>query len=239
MRLHHLAQTVRAANPTTERCDIMAFFTGFFDESGKRQSHKVVSFAGFLEQNWNPFNAEWEYLLRKHKKPRGLHLSKEDLKASGSVIKIYAQFVQTIKKTVGHGFATAVDVDAFSRSHKIIRHENRDDPHYMAFCTVVRDVVKHVMNGPDAGVSLVCDDDPTKACACYKMFDVMRQNQQQPENRRTLKSITFGDSKYYYGLQAADLFAWVARAESLHKFFGQDYSLRQLFWEFNFDAPEL
>jgi len=227
----------RTPIPPPGRFDLMAFFNGFFDESGKHQAQRVVSFSGFVDSQWGPFEIEWEYLLRKHKKPNGIHLSKEDLKARGSVLKVYAEFVRAIKKTVEHGFSIAVDVGSFGQSHKIIRSHYRDDPHYLAFYTVMRDVVKYAGEGSDPAVSIICDDEPSKACECYKMFDVMRQNSKQPENRATLKSITFGDSKFYYGLQAADLFAWVCRAESLHRFFGESYSLRELFSEFNMDSP--
>ncbi|MGD1096685.1 MAG: DUF3800 domain-containing protein [Bryobacteraceae bacterium] len=109
----------------------------------------------------------------------------------------------------------------------------------ITFYKVVRQIVEYANILPDPTVSLICDDDPSKACECYKQYDVMRQNvKEQPENRRILKSIAFGDSTHYMQLQAADLLAWILRAESLYEFFGEDYNLRTLLPEFRIEAPE-
>jgi hypothetical protein len=211
----------------------MAFFQGYFDESGKHQAQKVVSFCGFLSssQHWGEFEEEWNYQLRRNKLTH-LHISKDDLGASKERIKMYRPFIHVIKKTIEHGFAMAIDVSAFQSWHKVMRKEYRDDPHFVVFQVVLRDVIKYASRLPEPSVSLVCDDEPSKACECYKMYDVMRQNIKQPENRRVLKSITFADAKFYTQLQAADLLSWVSRAESLYRFFGEEYSLRELYSEF-------
>jgi len=210
----------------------MAFFTGFFDESGKHQSHKVVSFCGLLEPNWGPLEDEWAHLLRKYRLG-ALHLSKDSLKATNKQIDMYRQFVQVIVKHVEHGFGIAVDVQAFNSTHKAMRKFYREDAHYLAFHSVIRDVVKYLSKQTDPAVSIVCDNDPQKACDTFKSFDLMRQNTGQPENKRILKSITFADAKFFTQLQAADLFPWVCRAEALYRFSGEAYSLRDLWSEFN------
>jgi hypothetical protein len=213
----------------------MAFFHGYFDESGKHQEHKVVSFCGFLDADWTAFENEWEYLLRKNKIP-ALHVSAGSLKSTSTALNLYRQFIQAIRKHVEHGFGVAVDVAGFNATNKV-KQEYGGDAHYCAFSTAIRDVVKYVQSIPDSRVAIVCDDDPEKACTCYKMFDRMRQNVKQPENRKILKSIAFADDEAYPQLQAADLFSWVSRAESLYRFHGQDYSLRELYSEFVFDFP--
>lgn len=215
----------------------MAFFQAFFDESGKFQSQKVISFAGFIasQSGWGAFDDEWRYWLR-NRKLSWLHVSKDNLKATATFIKQCRPFVDVIKKHLDCGFAMAVDVKAFEKAHKLVRKHFRQDPHYLVFNVVLRDVIKHVSEFPEPGVSIICDDEPSKACECYKMYDVMRQNTGQPDNR-VMKSISFGDAKFYYALQAADLFAWVARAESLYRFFGEEFSLRELYQEFLTPGP--
>jgi hypothetical protein len=98
--------------------------------------------------------------------------------------------------------------------------------------------VKYAAVLPNPSVAVICDDDPAKACECYKMFDRLRQNTKQPENRRVLKSIAFAEDDFYPQLQAADLFSWVGRAESLYRFCGENYSLRDLYREFELKGPE-
>jgi len=217
----------------------MAFFQAYFDESGKHQSQRVVSFCGLLNSlsSWGAFEDEWRYLLRHNKKP-ALHISKEDLKATAAQIKLYRPFIHVIKKYVKCGIGCTVDVKAFGMAHKSVTTGYRGDPHYLAFYTSVRDVVKYVRVLENPSVALICDDEPSKACDTYKMFDVMRQNAKQPENRQTLKSIAFADSKFYCQLQAADLFAWIGRAESLFRFFGEEYSLRELYREIQMPSTE-
>jgi hypothetical protein len=219
------------------RNELMAFIQAFFDESGKYQQNKVVSFCGFADSDWGRFQDEWLYLLRHHRIPH-LHLSKDDLKATASRMKMYERFMRVIKTTVAKGFGIAVHVPAFMAMHRVARASLRNDPHYMAFYTVLRDVVKYASILPDPTVSIVCDDEPSKACECYKQYDVMRQNIEQSENRKVLKSIAFADAKYYIQLQAADLYSWVCRAESLYQFFGDNYSLRELLPHFSAVAPE-
>ncbi len=210
----------------------MGFFTAYFDESGKHQKEKVVSFCGLLETDWIPFEDEWGYLLRKHK-ISDLHFSKDPLRATAKQLDVYRPFVHAIAKHVEHGFGFAVDVAAFNATHKAVRTFYRNDPHYLVFQAAVREVVKYVSSQPDPIVSIVCDDDSQKACECYKSFDVMRQNTKQPENRQILRSISFADAKFFKQLQAADLFSWVCRAEALYRYSGKDYSLRELWREFN------
>jgi hypothetical protein len=210
---------------------LMAYFTGYFDESGKFQQHEIVSFCGFLDSNWADFEDNWNYLLRKHRIPY-LHLSKRVLKATTKELRMYGEFIQTIKRYVEHGFAYAVDVTAFNSLHRAIKRFAKDDPHYWAFHGVLRDVIKYASALPNPSVAVVCDDEPSKACQCYTMFDRMRQDVKQPENRRVLKSIAFADDEFYPQLQAADLFSWVSRAEAMYRFRKATFPLRDLYREF-------
>ena len=40
----------------------MAFLRGYFDESGKHEEQRAVSFAGLVCEDWHPFLNEWAYL---------------------------------------------------------------------------------------------------------------------------------------------------------------------------------
>ena len=221
------------------RNELMAFFQGYFDESGKYQDQTVVSFCGFVDSDWSEFMGHWQHLLRKNNL-RALHFSKSNLRAKDAQLKIYQSFIQAIKQHVERGFAIAVDVTAYDALHPDLKPEKKhEDPHYMAFYTVLRDVIKYASILPDPSVAVICDDEPSKACECYKMFDRMRQNVKQPENRKVMKSIAFADDEFYPQLQAADLFSWISRAESMYRFQGINYSLRDLHREFNIDAPTI
>lgn len=145
---------------------------------------------------------------------------------------MYRPFVQAIKKHVEIGFGIAVDVAGFNSIAPKFQKSLGGDPHFLAFRSVVRDIVKYSQSAPDPSVSIICDDDPEKACGCYKMFDRLRQDSKHPENRQVLKSIAFADDEFYPQLQAADLFSWVARAESLYRWHNQDFRLRELYQEF-------
>lgn len=213
----------------------MAIFQAYFDESGKHQDHKVVAFCGFLSEDWTDFNNEWNYLLRKNK-IKALHFTADSFKARAEKLKLYRQFIRVISKTVQHGFGYCVDVPGFNAT-KHVKGGYKDDAHYCAFSSVIRDVVRYVQTAQGSQVAIICDDDAAKACICYKMYDRIRQNNQQPENRKILKSIAFADDDAYPQLQPADLFSWVSRAECLHRFHGENFSLRELYSEFTFDFP--
>ena len=191
----------------------MAFLRGYFDESGKQGQSKIVTFCGFVEADWVPFEIEWRYLLRRYKIP-ALHLSKDPLKATASQLAMYRHFTQVITRTVEHGFSTAIDVAGFDSLHKSVRNSLGDDSHYLAFSHVVLNVAKYASALPDPTVALVCDDDEHKACKTYEMYRQYRGRNHQ--SRKILESIAFADDDYYPQLQAADLFAWVSRAEALH-----------------------
>jgi hypothetical protein len=117
--------------------DLMAFLHGYFDESGKYEQNRIVSFCGFATSPplWDLFEPEWEYLLRRYN-ISSLHLSKDSLKATPSALRMYSQFIQTIKKTIEKGFGISVHVPAFASMHKVAKRAFRDDPHYfLQSCT--------------------------------------------------------------------------------------------------------
>ena len=116
--------------------------------------------------------------------------------------------------------------------HRAVRSELGNDAHYLAFSTIMMDVVKLAsMQTDNTTVAVICDDDQEKACEIYKMY--RRAKQRSPESAKILTSISFADERSLCRLQAADLFSWVTRAEALYRYHGQHYSLRELYDEFS------
>lgn len=215
--------------PMVRESFLGAFNFGYFDESGKA-NQRIVSFCGFVcaEERWPAFCHEWNYWLRHYKKPH-LHLSSESLRASPKDIQMYRQFIGVIRNHIEAGFGVAVDAVAFeSALHRAVRADIGDDPHFLAFARAIDSVLKYSVGA--AGVSIVCDEDEEKACDCYKLWRRFRKRKE--EHRKILKSITFADDASYPQLQAADLFSWVVRAESLRQFKGDSFSLSELYGEF-------
>jgi hypothetical protein len=217
---------------TTKESRIMAFLSGYFDESGKHAQQKVVSFCGFLSSApaWEKFRSEWEWLLRKYRKPY-LHLSKEKLASTLTEMQMYRDFIRVITDNIEHGFALAVDVAGFKGMPRPVQIRMGDDPHYLAFSHVLVNIVKYASVMHDPTVDIICDDDPEKACVTYQMY--RRIQQKDSTNRKVFKSIAFADDEYYPQLQAADLFSWASRAEALSRFFGEKYSLRAIYEDFS------
>jgi hypothetical protein len=125
---------------------------------------------------------------------------------------------------------------AFSGLHKSVKKALGDDAHYMAFSTVVLDLIRYAKVRPDPAIEMICDEDEEKACMTYGLY--RRYKQRNMESRKALKSIAFADDVYYHPLQAADLFSWVSRAEALHRFFREAFRLRELYSEFNLHSAD-
>ena len=213
----------------------MAFLTGYFDESGKREQNSVVSFCGLVNSDWGEFDREWNSLLRR-KGLSALHIAKDALKATPTQVALYQQFIQVILRTVEQAFAVAVDVKAFDGMHRAVKSALGDDPHYMAIATVLLDVIKYATVLPESlTMDVICDEDENKACGMYEAYRKYRNR--NPESRNVLKSVAFADDSHYPQLQAADLFSWVTRAEAEHRFFGKPFGLRDLYREFNLKIP--
>jgi len=209
----------------------MAFLTGYFDESGKHDKTRIVSFCGLVNADWSGFEAEWAALLRRYQMP-ALHVGAK--RVSSDELDMYRRFIQVILRTVEHGFAIAVDGETFA-STTTLHGAFTNDPHYAAFSTVLLDLTKFASVLPEPSIALVCDDDPKKACDIYGLFS--RYRQRNVESWKVLRSIAFADDRFYMQLQAADLFAWVTRFEAAHRFCGEPFTLRELHSEFNLQFP--
>lgn len=216
---------------------LVAYLNGYFDESGKSAKDKVVSFCGFADSDWDLFASKWSKLLRRYRLP-ALHLSKDKLKATAKNLSMYREFIKVIKQSIECGFGCAVDVPSFTTIHKSVASElGGSDPQFLAFITVLKMLKEYTRVSRDPSISIICDDDREKACNTYKLY--MRAKQRYNESARIFVGIGFADDVHYMQLQAADLFSWITRAEALHRYHGESYSLRELFGELNTSGPDV
>jgi hypothetical protein len=208
----------------------MACLDGYFDESGKYQDSRVVSFVGFVQESWEPFNREWRKRLRRYRLP-SLHLSKDALKATGEQLEMYRDFMGVISSRIEECYAVAADAEKFSTVHAEVRQGVFNDVHYVVFETVLILMWEHFRQVPDTTINIVCDDDPEKACLTYGVYNRFRQA--NPEARAMYRSIAFADDRHYPQIQAADLLSWIARAQALYEYYREDYQMRTLYEQIN------
>ena len=224
----------------------MALLQAYFDESGKRQTHPVISVCGLVagESAWQRFaDDEWPYLLRKcgmskfHlntaldcKKPLGTKVP-----ALGQAARLAAirQFVMAIQKNVDHGIGVSIDVAAFAampaKIQEMLGGRGRD-PFYFAVRHLLSEL-KDYAEGNGDKVGVVLDYDDSEAVRVLQAIRKIRQ--QRPEIRPLIVSAAVADDAYFNRLQAADLLAGVARAEATRRFHGVDYWYKPLFDDFN------
>jgi len=208
----------------------MIVLNAYFDESGKQNQERFVTFAGFVSESWDDFNRVWGNRLRKYKLDGGLHLSESDMQANAQKLEMYSEFIKVIRLYVEKGIAIAADTGGFQAIHQDIREYLYDDAHFIAVESALIDLKDFSSATPDVSVNVICDDDPLKACSMYKLYN--RFLQTHTKARKMFRSIAFADDKFYPQLQAADLLAWVGRAEARHRFYNEDFPLRRLYHEF-------
>jgi len=214
----------------------MAYFVGYFDESGKLGDKDVVSVAGFLadEYGWKKLATKWTSLLNRY------HLTcfhcaealrfKRPLSRKTPALgieqrsKVLLQFINIIKDSVDYGIGFAVDARAF-RSLTDKQQDKLGDPQFVAFRLILGALADHVHD--DDTISIVLDDDDKPSVNCYKIFRTVRG-----ENRRIKRkiiSIGFGDDFYFPQIQAADLFAGLLRGAAEQEFMGKTFPFDSTF----------
>jgi hypothetical protein len=220
----------------------MANNFGYFDESGKFADHSVISFCGLVAENqhWNPFIGEWERLLRRHH-ISSLHMSKGTLNFKikfsakkpalerAERLKVLTDFVVAIKQTLELGVIVAIDVKGFKALPSHIR-QKAGDPYFLAFNRAMYETVEFLKTTSDPRIGITCDDEEKYAVECYKLFTKARR--ENPQLRKVLTSICFGDDQHYLQLQAADLLAYVVRSCAAQRFHGEPSECGDLFAKF-------
>jgi hypothetical protein len=218
---------------------LMAILTSYWDESGKFEDQKVVSFCGVClsRSKIESFEEDWSELLRRN----GLSYLKvsDALKADrklsaiipaqtvGERIEALKPFVSCLAERFELGVAIAVNVEAFKRTKEHIKKKiaGGEDPFYFAFLTAIAHFVNYRQE--DDRIAVVFDDDEKTASRCLALYRRMKII--DADYRAALASITFADDQAYKPLQAADLLAGLVRLQCDFQFSDRSYDYQSLF----------
>jgi len=217
----------------------VALYLAYFDESGKKSDHPVVTFAGVFAQQekFEGFNTEWKGLLGQYG-IKSIHMKEVSnlKKAVGSMgagqtflkrINSLVPFADCINQHLELGLIQAWDVKGFLAMDQKVKKGlgNPSDPYYLAFARAIAELVDYV--GPNDELKLVCDHDSETASECdlhYKAICAIDE-----EISRKVVSLSFADDELVPPLQAADMVAYLSRREARFMFYGEDYGFRPLF----------
>ena len=207
----------------------MAYLFAYCDESGKQDDHLIIVFSSLVDgfENWRRFGDGWAALLRRfhltsfhameamrYSQPYGiLQPSNAPQRA-----KELLPFVEAVADGIEFGAIAAIDVGAY-KSREDLRENVSQDPHYFAFFIAVSKILGHWIIPRNHTVGLILDDDEGKSIDCYKFLLRMKKVNSDVRNRVT--SICFSDDKSSPQVQAADLFACLARLRAQETFLGK------------------
>jgi hypothetical protein len=217
----------------------MAIFHAFFDESGKKTDHPVVTFCGVCvsQSKLEQFDKAWIGLLQYYDLSY-LHLAealRPFVKLSDKVpkqsvserIETLKPFADCINNHLELGLLQAWDVKGFNSLSKNARAKlgSPTDPYYVAFARGIVELMDYV-HGDDR-ISLTCDHDEETAWDCYRHYRGIRNA--RGEIREKTIALRFADDKHFPALQAADMVAVLTRFEARHQFYKKEYKFTELF----------
>jgi len=218
----------------------MAIINAYFDESGKKGDHPVVTFTGVCvsHQNLNKFDDAWSALLRKYEL-KSLHMFKA-LRLKGingplmprhqsinDRIVSLTPFADCINEHLECGLIQAVDIEGFNSlsPEAKVGIGNPDDPYYLAFSRGILALTEYVQE--DDKISLICDDDESTALGCYAHYRAIRKVHEGVKKK--IVSLSFSNDEHFPALQAADMVAYLSRLEAKRLLYGDKYAFRPLF----------
>jgi hypothetical protein len=209
----------------------LAYLYAYCDESGKQDDHLIVVFSSLVDgfENWRRFGDKWAALLRRfhltsfhavkamrYSQPYGTLQPSDATQRARDLLP----FAEAIVDGVEFGAIVAIDVGAYkSKEREDLRLNVSEDPHYFAFFIAVSKIVGHWIVPRNHTVGLILDDDEGKSIDCYKFLLRMKRANIDVRNRVT--SICFSDDKSSPQVQAADLFACLARLRAQETFVGR------------------
>jgi hypothetical protein len=214
-------------------------FLAYFDESGKKQDHPVVTFAGVCarQDKFESFDADWNALLSQYG-IKTIHMKEvSDLKKNVGLMNAGQTFAERISSLVPFadcmnqnlefGLIQAWDVKGFLAMDQKIKEGlgNPGDPYYVAFARAITELADLV--GPNDEIRLICDHDTETAPECdlhYKGICAVDE-----EVSKKVVSLSFANDELFPALQAADMAAYLSRREARLMFYGEDYGFRPLF----------
>jgi hypothetical protein len=216
----------------------MVILNSFWDESGKFNDHKVISFCGvgLSIPALGQFEDKWKELLRRNeidflKMSEALCASKPlsaviPAQTSADRIEALKPFAACLFESFEIGVALAVNVEAYTRTPQHIKKSiGGKDPFYFSFLNGVMLIARYVQD--DDKISFVCDDDEGAAETCLKMYRKMKILDK--EWKRKLSAITFANDHVFVALQAADMLSSLVRLQANYEFFSQPYDYEPLF----------
>lgn len=216
----------------------MAIFTSYWDESGKFQDQKVVSFCGLClsPAKLEKFEDDWRELLRRNELPwlkasDALKAHRElspiiPVQTVGERIEVLKPFVACLTETFELGVAIAVNVEAFRRTPEHVKKQiaGGEDPFYFAFLTAITYFINY--RHAEDRFAIVFDDDEKTSQNCLSLY---RRMKLLGADYRALASITFADDQAYMPLQAADLLSYLVRIQCDFEFSDTHYEYQPLF----------
>ena len=202
----------------------MAFIHSFFDESGKFEDKRVISFAGVcgsgtsLEQ----FNDRWTHLLRQNQMEY-LHMQKAlryNAPLSPTIrkqtiserIEVLKPFASCIADNLNLGIGMVQDVQGYANwSHEAKRKVGgSNNPAYVAVLRTMMEIKDYF--GADSRISITCDHDNHTAWNVFQIYK--RLKHLDSKARESLIALTFADDKHFPALQAADMVSSLLRREA-------------------------
>lgn len=225
------------------RKPLMAIVQFFCDEGGKYQSpHAIVSFCGLVisPSKLKDFDEEWQPLLRscglsflhtKNLADRGRGFSNRfrENRTLEETIENLKPFADCINKHFEFGLAQAWDVLAYSALPELVKNRlggSARDPHYLAFARALSELKKSYISG-NHKIGMVCDDDLQKAFDCYLHYRAVCRADDEIKDK--FAALTFAHSEDFPALQAADMWAFLARLEAIERLRGEKNEWKTLF----------
>jgi len=189
----------------------MAILYAYFDESGKKDDHPVVTFTGvcLTQSRLQGFDEAWNELLRRCGL-KSLHMAKASRlkEANGPTmprhqpieerIDALIPFADCINEHFEVGLLQALDVKGFNKLTDEAKKGlgSPDDPHYLAFARGLLEIVGYVQG--DDKISLICDDDIQTAWDCYRHYRAIRRADSDVNSK--VASLSFADDEYFPAL---------------------------------------
>ena len=196
--------------------------SAFFDESGKFKDHRIISVgcvADIFGEPFRRFDREWQGLLHTNGlvalSAKHVLNARRPLSSENPAIGIRKRtnallpFVDCIRKNIQVVSGLAVDVRSFKKLPQHFFHFFGNDPSYLAVARTMLHIAE--FTSPSDKVSLIFDDDEETAWQFYRLY--RRLKQKWPRARSTFRAMSFGDDRFFSGLQAADLVASIIRQE--------------------------
>jgi uncharacterized protein DUF3800 len=208
----------------------MAILHFFCDESGKHQKNPIVAITGIAatRERLDPFNAEWEVLLRLYglrelsmRHALEINMSVGTKFSAGQKLterqELLFPFADCINKYLEIGLMQAWSVLGYAKvpleAKKLLGGAN--DPYQLAFVRGLMAIAGYARH--EDYINVICDDNLATAWDTYIHY---REALKASEIVEKFVGISFAKSFHYSPLQAADMVAFLARRAAKEQFYG-------------------